>query len=245
MAKYAAAEAAVARVDQAVQTLGGNGFAQRVRPRRAARRRPRRPGRAGEPGDDPQLRRPVQPGPAEVVLGAPMSELVHYAVDRAIATVTLDSPDEPQRAVRAAGRRARPRTCARPQPTTRVRAVVLTHTGTTFCAGADLASSPPRAGRRRARAACSSCCARSSSCRSRWWRAIDGHVRAGGLGLVGACDIAVAEPGRDVRVHRGAARARAGDHLADHARPDDRPRGEPLLPHRRDVRRGGGRRAAG
>lgn len=73
-----------------------------------------------------------------------------------------------------------------------VRAIVLTHTGGTFCAGADLTEAggsvegrtsqmlgllrdiletpKPVVGR------------------------IDGHVRAGGMGLVGACDIVVAGP---------------------------------------------------
>ena len=46
---------------------------------------------------------------------------------------------------------------------------------------------------------------------------IDGHVRAGGLGLVGACDIVLAGPGVDVRVLRGQARAGAGHDLADDA----------------------------
>ena len=71
MAKYAAAEAAVRAVDQAVQTHGGNGLATEYGLGDAARRRPGRPDRAGEPRDDPQLRRPVQPRPAEVVLTEP------------------------------------------------------------------------------------------------------------------------------------------------------------------------------
>ncbi len=96
-----------------------------------------------------------------------------------------------------------------------VRAVVLGHTGGTFCAGADLSQasggdpsgdrergatgrsgSPPsafdmaveRAGEMAAlmRAIVSSPLPVIA--------AIDGHVRAGGFGLVGACDIAVAGP---------------------------------------------------
>ncbi|CAM5286682.1 hypothetical protein STENM327S_08565 [Streptomyces tendae] len=70
MAKYAAAEACVKAVDQAVHTLGGNGLA-RVRARLADHRRARVPHRPGEPGDDPQLRLPPDPGPAQVVLGTP------------------------------------------------------------------------------------------------------------------------------------------------------------------------------
>ena len=61
MAKYAAAEARVARVDQAVQTLGGNGLASEYG--LGALLAGARVGadRAGEPRDDPELRRAVQP----------------------------------------------------------------------------------------------------------------------------------------------------------------------------------------
>ncbi|MCX4675143.1 enoyl-CoA hydratase family protein [Streptomyces sp. NBC_01433] len=68
-----------------------------------------------------------------------------------------------------------------------VRAVVLTHTGNTFCAGADL-TSPPDPGAfvalmRRVVALPKPVVAR-----------VTGHVRAGGLGLLAACDISVAGP---------------------------------------------------
>lgn len=74
-----------------------------------------------------------------------------------------------------------------------VRAIVLTHTGGTFCAGADLTE------------AGGSVESRTSQMLG-LLRAIletpkpvvgkiDGHVRAGGMGLVGACDIVVAGPG--------------------------------------------------
>ncbi|POX89172.1 enoyl-CoA hydratase family protein [Mycobacterium kansasii] len=114
-----------------------------------------------------------------------------------------------------------------------VRVVVLTHTGGTFCAGADLSEagggdprgdrergaagrsgSPPSAGGDRERGAAG----RSGSPPSAYDMAVararemttvlraivesprpvigavNGHVRAGGLGLVGACDIVVAGP---------------------------------------------------
>ncbi|MGW3914086.1 enoyl-CoA hydratase family protein [Streptomyces sp. NPDC005070] len=66
-----------------------------------------------------------------------------------------------------------------------VRAVVLTHTGNTFCAGADLRDPPPPeafVGLLRQIVELS----RPVVAR------VEGHVRAGGLGLLGACDIAVA-----------------------------------------------------
>lgn len=68
-----------------------------------------------------------------------------------------------------------------------VRAVLLTHTGTTFCAGADLKEPPdPEAFvglMREIVALPKPVVAR-----------VTGHVRAGGLGLLAACDIAVAGP---------------------------------------------------
>ena len=68
MAKYAAAEA----VDRGRRPGRPDARRQRPGPRVRAGQpgagRPRRPDRAGEPGDDPQLRRPVQPRPAQVVL---------------------------------------------------------------------------------------------------------------------------------------------------------------------------------
>jgi len=78
-----------------------------------------------------------------------------------------------------------------------VRAVVLGHTGGTFCAGADLSEASGGAPFDRAAAR-----ARELTALLRAIvesplpviAAIDGHVRAGGFGLVGACDIAVAGP---------------------------------------------------
>jgi enoyl-CoA hydratase len=78
-----------------------------------------------------------------------------------------------------------------------VRAVVLGHTGGTFCAGADLAEASGgdpfdmAAGRARELAALLRAIVESPR---PVIAAIDGHVRAGGLGLVGACDIVVAGP---------------------------------------------------
>jgi enoyl-CoA hydratase len=72
--------------------------------------------------------------------------------------------------------------------------VVLTHTGSTFCAGADLKESSaeggPGRGTLRMLALLRSIVELPKPVIAR----IDGHVRAGGLGIVGACDIAVAGP---------------------------------------------------
>ncbi|OBI35218.1 enoyl-CoA hydratase [Mycobacterium sp. E1386] len=96
-----------------------------------------------------------------------------------------------------------------------VRAVVLGHTGNTFCAGADLSEASggdPRGDRERGgtgRSGSPPSAFDMAVARARELTAvlrdivssplpvigaIDGHVRAGGFGLVGACDIAVAGP---------------------------------------------------
>ncbi|HYB38984.1 MAG TPA: enoyl-CoA hydratase family protein [Mycobacterium sp.] len=78
-----------------------------------------------------------------------------------------------------------------------VRAVVLGHTGGTFCAGGDLSEAgggdPFDIAAARARELTALLRAIIESPLP-VIAAIDGHVRAGGLGLVGACDIAVAGP---------------------------------------------------
>jgi enoyl-CoA hydratase len=78
-----------------------------------------------------------------------------------------------------------------------VRTVVLTHTGGTFCAGADLteASSRPVGDpvRERADELIDLLEAIVSLGKPVVGR-IDGHVRAGGMGLVAACDVVVAGP---------------------------------------------------
>jgi enoyl-CoA hydratase len=85
----------------------------------------------------------------------------------------------------------------------KVRAVILGHTGGTFCAGADLTESSQASGGAAAAGPATS----NPEDRTRQMTellrailelplpvvgAIDGHVRAGGFGLVGACDIVVA-----------------------------------------------------
>lgn len=125
-----------------------------------------------------------------------MDTLVRYAVDGPVARLTLDSPQN-RNALSTAlvDQLHQGFTDAVAEPG--VRAVVLGHTGGTFCAGADLGEA---AGRDPGELAVDR--AREMT---RLLRrilelpvpvigAIDGHVRAGGLGLVGACDIVVAGP---------------------------------------------------
>ncbi|MGW3202800.1 enoyl-CoA hydratase family protein [Streptomyces sp. NPDC001135] len=68
-----------------------------------------------------------------------------------------------------------------------VRAVVLTHTGTTFCAGADLRD-PPHPD------ALVALLRQVIELPKPVVARVTGHVRAGGLGLLAACDIAAASP---------------------------------------------------
>ena len=74
-----------------------------------------------------------------------------------------------------------------------LRAVVLTHTGTTFCAGADLseASTGPMTGTASGLLALLRLIVETPQ---PVIASIDGNVRAGGVGLLGACDIVVAGP---------------------------------------------------
>jgi enoyl-CoA hydratase len=123
-----------------------------------------------------------------------MPTLVHYGVEGPVARITLDSPDN-RNALSTKLVDQLHQAFTEATEESGVRAVVLDHTGGTFCAGADLAEA---AGRDPGELAV----ARARELTELLRRilklpipviaAIDGHVRAGGLGLVGACDIAVA-----------------------------------------------------
>lgn len=116
---------------------------------------------------------------------------VHYAVDRAIATVTLDNPAN-RNALSKDLVEAVAGALASAEQDDSVRAVVLTHTGRTFCAGADLreqaAEGGPAQGTQRMLALLRQIVDVPKPVIAR----VDGHVRAGGIGVVGACDIVLA-----------------------------------------------------
>ena len=123
-----------------------------------------------------------------------MSTLVHYAVEGPVARITLDSPYNRNALSKALVSQLRQALCdASDDPD--VRAVVLGHAGGTFCAGADLSEASSGDA---AEAVADNARQLTSVLRSILELpqpvigAIDGHVRAGGLGLVGACDIVVA-----------------------------------------------------
>ncbi|MGK5640920.1 enoyl-CoA hydratase family protein [Streptomyces sp. URMC 126] len=115
---------------------------------------------------------------------------VHLGTAAGVTTLTLDFPA--RRNALSAGLIEELRAgLARAAGDPDVRAVVLTHTGGTFCAGADLAEPP---GAAELVALLREIVELPKPVVAR----IDGHVRAGGLGIVGACDIAVAGEGDGV-----------------------------------------------
>jgi enoyl-CoA hydratase len=148
-------------------------------------------------------------------------QYVDYTVEGSTARVTLNSPHNRNALSSALVEQLHDRfRQAAADPT--VRALVLGHTGGTFCAGADLSeasdsagaagpatSSAGAAGPATSSAGAAGPATSSTGAADRTRQltellrailelplpvvgAIDGHVRAGGLGLVGACDIVVA-----------------------------------------------------
>jgi enoyl-CoA hydratase len=125
-------------------------------------------------------------------------EVVHSSTVDGITTLTLDSPKN-RNALSASlvERLLDGLVSAADDP--EVRAVVLTHSGNTFCAGADLSEALARG------ASVEEASAAGTEAMLGLIRAIlespkpviariDGHVRAGGLGLIGACDMVFAGP---------------------------------------------------
>lgn len=126
-----------------------------------------------------------------------MATLVSYEVAGSTARVTLDSPHN-RNALSSTLVQQLHQGLRDAAGDPDVRAVVLGHTGGTFCAGADLSeasnSDPLEAAADRSRQLTALLRA-ILELPVPVVAAIDGHVRAGGFGLVGACDIVVA--GRD------------------------------------------------
>jgi enoyl-CoA hydratase len=125
-----------------------------------------------------------------------MPSLVHYTVQGAAARIVLDSPLNHNALSTALVHQLR-QGLSDAAEESGVRAVVLTHTGPTFCAGADLAEAT---GRDPGDVAVDRAREMTHLLRAILElpipviAAVDGHVRAGGLGLIGACDVVVAGP---------------------------------------------------
>ncbi|BBX90814.1 enoyl-CoA hydratase family protein [Mycolicibacterium boenickei] len=125
-----------------------------------------------------------------------MTALVHYSVSGNVARLTLDSPHN-RNALSTALVEQLLQGFSDAAAEPGVRVVVLGHTGGTFCAGADLSEA---AGQDPGDIAVGRAREMTKLLRTILELpvpvigAIDGHVRAGGMGLVGACDLVVAGP---------------------------------------------------
>lgn len=118
--------------------------------------------------------------------------LVHRSVQHGVATLTLDSPAN-RNALSSRLVAELSEGLADAAADDAVRAVVLAHTGSVFCAGADLneaTGGDPASGPRHLVQLMRAILELPKPVLAR----VDGHVRAGGLGLIGACDLAVAGP---------------------------------------------------
>ena len=118
-------------------------------------------------------------------------ELVHLEIAGAVATITLDSPHNRN----ALSRRlvtelTEHLATAAANPD--VRAVVLAHTGSTFCSGADLSEASQGGGGGDASTRLLALLRDIAAAPVPVVARLQGHVRAGGIGIVGACDVAVA-----------------------------------------------------
>ncbi|AIC72717.1 Probable enoyl-CoA hydratase/isomerase [Mycobacteroides abscessus] len=124
--------------------------------------------------------------------------LVQYEVEGRAARLTLDSPHNRNALSSGLVRQLR-EGLLRAATDRTVRAVVLTHTGNTFCAGADLsestgASADPQDVAKDRAGQLTALLRDILELPLPVVIAVNGHVRAGGFGLVGAADIAVAGP---------------------------------------------------
>ncbi|MCK6208932.1 enoyl-CoA hydratase/isomerase family protein [Georgenia sp. EYE_87] len=120
-----------------------------------------------------------------------MAELVHLDVDGGIGTLTLDSPEN-RNALSAGLRRDLSRHLASAIADDAVRVLVLTHTGTVFCAGADLKEARGADADSQGVAELPDLLVALMGSPKPTVARLAGTARAGGIGLVAACDLAVA-----------------------------------------------------
>lgn len=115
--------------------------------------------------------------------------LVRYEVADDVATVTLDSPQN-RNALSAQLMSELFDALDRARGDATVRVVVLTHTGTVFCAGADLREASG-GGMREGTRSLLRLLRTIADLPKPVIARVGGAARAGGLGIVGACDVAV------------------------------------------------------
>lgn len=116
-------------------------------------------------------------------------EAVHLSVEGQTATITLDAPASRNALSQRLVGELTSRLAAADEEAD-VRVVVLTHTGNTFCAGADLDEALELGMEFGARALLG-LLRTVVEMPTPVVAAVRGHVRAGGVGLVGACDLAL------------------------------------------------------
>ncbi|RCG28093.1 enoyl-CoA hydratase family protein [Streptomyces diacarni] len=127
-------------------------------------------------------------------MGTPEGDVVTVASRDAVRTLTLDSPHNRNAlSTRLVARLHEEMHRAEADPGTR--AVLLTHTGTTFCAGADLSEASADDAPTDAPLGLARLLRTLVAFPKPVVARVTGHVRAGGTGLLAACDISVAGPG--------------------------------------------------
>jgi len=123
-------------------------------------------------------------------LSEPTSELVRYGVSAGLATITLDFPAKRNALSQALMRQLAAR-LSQALDDSAVRVLVLTHTGPVFCSGMDLSEA------RGASASEMGVNAFPNLLQSLWdspkpvVARVAGPARAGGLGVIAACDLSV------------------------------------------------------
>jgi len=117
-----------------------------------------------------------------------MTELVHLDRVDGVATITLDSPAN-RNALSAPLQSELAQHLATACADDAVRAIVLTATGTVFCSGADLKSASPSAS---PGVSFPDLLMAVLDAPKPVIAALNGSVRAGGIGLVAACDLVIA-----------------------------------------------------
>ena len=119
-----------------------------------------------------------------------MASLVRAELDRGILRITLDSPQN-RNALSLQLVEELDAALARVDEEPDLRAVHLGHTGPTFCAGADLKENPANLMARALKMV--DMLDHLGTCKVPVVIELNGNVRAGGLGLLGAADIVVAQ----------------------------------------------------
>ncbi len=116
-------------------------------------------------------------------------DLVHLQLRDHVATITLDSPQNRNALSRRLVTELEDHLTTADM-SEEVRVIVLTHTGGTFCAGADLTEAV-ESGMEEGTRGLLRLLRRVVTLTTPVVAVVNGHVRAGGIGLVGACDVAL------------------------------------------------------